>query len=44
MELYRKQGLISLPFESPSRGRCSAWAAGFTCGQVEQGTCYARPP
>ena len=39
MELYRKQGLISLPFESPSRGRWSAWAAGFYLhGQVEQGT------
>ena len=39
MELYRKQGLISLPFESQSRGRWSAWAAGFYLhGQVEQGT------
>lgn len=39
MQLYREQGLISLPFESLSRGRWSAWAAGFYLhGQVEQGT------
>lgn len=39
MQLYREQGLISLPFESQGRGRWSAWAAGFYLhGQVEQGT------
>ncbi|WP_417284966.1 acyl-CoA dehydrogenase family protein [Comamonas sp.] len=39
MTLYREQGLISLPFESDSPGRWSAWAAGFYLhGQVEQGT------
>ena len=39
MQLYREQGLISLPFESLSRGRWSAWAAGFYLhGQVEQGS------
>ena len=39
MELYRKQGLISLPFESLSRGRWSTWAAGFYLhGQAEAGS------
>ena len=39
MALYRKQGLISQPFESQDSGRWSAWAAGFYLhGQVEQGT------
>lgn len=39
MDLYRRQGLISLPFESAATGRWSAWAAGFYLhGQLEQGT------
>ena len=39
MAMYRKQGLISLPFDNDQPGRFSAWAAGFYLhGQVEQGT------
>ena len=38
MRLYRRQGLISVPFREQRRGRWSAWAAGFyLAGQVEQG-------
>ena len=38
--MYREQGLVSLPFEEPTRqGRWTAWAAGFYLhGQVEQGS------
>lgn len=39
MALYRRQGLISLPFKDAQPGRWTAWAAGFYLhGQVEDGT------
>ena len=39
MEMYRGEGLISLPFADERAGRWTAWAAGFYLhGQIEQGT------
>lgn len=39
MAMYRRQGLISLPFRDAQPGRWTAWAAGFYLhGQVEDGT------
>ncbi|SDM05192.1 putative acyl-CoA dehydrogenase [Oryzisolibacter propanilivorax] len=39
LALYRRQGLVALPFEDARAGRWTAWAAGFYLhGQVEQGT------
>ena len=39
MEMYRGEGLISMPFADERAGRWSAWAAGFYLhGQIEQGT------
>ncbi len=39
MAMYRGGGLISMPFDSDTPGRWSAWAAGFYLhGQIEQGS------
>ena len=39
MAMYRRRGLISLPFRDAQPGRWTAWAAGFYLhGQVEDGT------
>ncbi len=36
--MYRRQGLVSLPFDNDRQGRWAAWAAGFYLqGQVEAG-------
>jgi putative acyl-CoA dehydrogenase len=39
LAMYRKQGLVSMPFRTEEPGRWAAWAAGFYLhGQVEAGT------
>ncbi|MDN3922898.1 isovaleryl-CoA dehydrogenase [Roseateles violae] len=39
LALYRRQGLVALPFADARPGRWSAWAAGFYLhGQIEAGT------